>query len=237
MADRTGRAIDVVLFDLGGVLTPDWWETLILSPEAGLADVLELDRTAAEAAGKALWPSFDRRLATEAEYWEAFGGRVGRNIPKEAVEAAEGACLRANPNAAAVLAGLSEAGLRIGTISNNTAFWAPKQFALLGFAKSFDPGLVFLSHEAGAVKGKGNPDLFALAAGRTDPGRTLVIDDRTDNLTFAAKLGFQILHHPAPGLRPPRGEGALAWAAEFPGIETGLRTAPPREGARGGRNA
>ena len=38
------ETVERVLIDLGGVLTVDPWESLVLTPRTGLADRLHLDR-------------------------------------------------------------------------------------------------------------------------------------------------------------------------------------------------
>jgi len=217
-----GASPRIVLFDLGGVLVPDFWETLWLTPGAGLADRLGVSRYDARRIGRMLWPHFDRTDRDELDYWEAFGCALGHPLPMALVREAEAALIRPHPQAASALGAARAAGAAIGIVSNNTAFWCPKQLALLP-AEAFDPDLTFLSHRAAATKTKGHPDLYAIALERIAKrglaaGAVVMVDDRADNVIFARGLGMHAVHVPPPQLLAPAGAspGGPDWSFDLP---------------------
>lgn len=180
--------VDTILFDLGGVLFPDPWETVVLTPGTGIADRLGLDRARAQAAGPALWPHFSRTIDTEAAWWTAFGEQVGRPIPPETVAAVSHDLIAPFPAGLRLVAEARTSGRRIGVITDNTAFWYPIQARAIAIADWADPGLCYASHERGVGKKDG---LFEIAAIETDPARTLVVDDRDHNIARAMSCGFR----------------------------------------------
>ncbi len=100
---------------------------------------------------------------------------------------------------AALAADAAAAGLRVGLLSNTDPWHWEAAFRRLAF-RDFEP--LGLSYDLAALK----PDEAAyrhwLAAadpekGRPEPGRTLLVDDREENLVAAAALGFQTWLHPA----------------------------------------
>ncbi|WP_027341093.1 HAD family hydrolase [Hamadaea tsunoensis] len=184
----TVSMIDTVLFDVGGVLTFDPWETMVLTPTQGLADRLRIPRPTAEAAGVRLWPRFSLRSASEADYWRQFSALVNRDVEMDIVASVR-KLIVANPCTAEALAIVQSRTMRWGVISDNTAFWFPQQLALLGISIE-DDALTLLSYEQGRSKSSEGIGLFELAAEKTVPRRTLVIDDRDHNLRRAQAVGF-----------------------------------------------
>lgn len=99
----------------------------------------------------------------------------------------------------ALAADAAAAGLRVGLLSNTDPWHWQTAFFRLAF-RDFDP--LGLSFELAALKPDPAAYRHSLAAGspelaRPDPVRTLVVDDRADNLRTAADLGFQTWLHPA----------------------------------------
>lgn len=123
--------VDVVLLDVGGVLVSDYWETILLTPEHGMVDRLGLDRARVEEVGLALWEVYCRRDGTEADYWSDLGRELGMTVPAS-LPAELDRLVTVAPGARELLASLGERDVRLGVVSNNTAFWFPKQSALLG---------------------------------------------------------------------------------------------------------
>lgn len=195
--DAALRPADTLLLDVGGVLFGDPWETLLLTPGAGLADRLGLDRLVVDRAGKSLWPRYAHRPRSADEYWSELGGLLGTTIPYPLIAELEGTLLRPSPDAAALLRLAAVRYERIGLISDNTAFWYPWQAAELGLDDVLDPGLVYLSYLYGISKSD-RPGLYAAAADHLRPHRTLVVDDRAHNLERANALGFRTAHYMMP---------------------------------------
>lgn len=182
----------VILFDLGNVLFCDPWESLLLTPGAGLADRWGLDPAAVGEAGRRLWPAFSARESEEPEYWHALSRELGRTITPELVEELEQELLVANPAAGELLAAASADGARpVGIASNNTSFWYAKQARRLDLDRWVDPGLVFLSCRLGVSKNSPGRGLLEVAAEHTRPRSTLIVEDRAANLARARTLGFR----------------------------------------------
>lgn len=195
--DAALRPADTLMLDVGGVLFGDPWETLLLTPGAGLADRLGLDREETARAGKALWPRYAHWARSAGEYWAELGERLGVAIPPGLVAELESALLRPNPDAAALLRLAAARYRRIGLVSDNTAFWYPWQAAELRLDDVLDPGLVFLSYLRGVSKSD-RPGLYEAVADHVRPRRTLVIDDRGHNLERARALGFRTARYAMP---------------------------------------
>lgn len=185
--------VATVLFDLGGVLFPDPWETVVLTPGVGVADRLRLDRERAAAAGSALWPRFSRRAETEEAWWEAFEREVGVAIPRDLVARVSTSLLVPLPAGLGLLATARASGCRLGVITDNTAFWFPRQARALDLDAWAEPDLRYVSSERGVGKRDG---LFEMAASEVDPRATLVVDDRDHNLERARACGFRTLRFP-----------------------------------------
>ena len=181
--------VDTVFLDIGGVLVVDVWEALLLTPDTGLAAKLNIDSDLARKAGTELWPRYATKPATERAFWRDLSTLLDAEIKPSLIEEVASALVRPDPQAQLLLEMLAAQKLRVGLISNNTAFWFERQSAVVDFAGLVDPELRFLSHEQGMQKGEG---LYQLAANVVDPANALVIDDRTPNLSRAQSFGFHI---------------------------------------------
>lgn len=202
------RGLDVVLFDLGGVLTSDPWQSILLTPGRGIADRCALNRTEVEAAADRLWPRYSLERHSEAEYWEDLGALLGVRIPPDAVREAKQDTVIRNEQVHPALAVLGSHGVAWGVISDNTAFWYDMQVAILGIRESLDPRLEFLSFEYGLSKNATTPTLFEAAAKGLGGSSALVIDDRPENLVSARSAGFEARSYSLPD--DPRGSGLVA---------------------------
>jgi hypothetical protein len=151
-----------VLFDLGGVLTGDPWQAILLTPRLGIADRLGLDRAAVKMAGEVLWARYSLVPDEEQQYWSDFRREVGREVPAKVVREAELETVHANPIAGRVIQLVEQSGAGWGFISDNTVFWFRKQMQLLGL-KGHPAELDFLSFKAGAAKTVTAPGLFEIA--------------------------------------------------------------------------
>jgi FMN phosphatase YigB (HAD superfamily) len=181
--------VDRILIDLGGVLTVDPWETLVLTPQTGIADRLQLDRAVAERIGAELWQVHSRSVTSEELYWQQFADRAGVEISPALVAEVERELLVATPGALHMVERLRAGDRAWGLITNNTAFWYPKQLGVLGMLRS-EPLWQLTSFAAGLDK-HDSPGLFELAAATMDAAHTIVIDDRPLNIERARHCGFQ----------------------------------------------
>jgi FMN phosphatase YigB (HAD superfamily) len=201
--------VDIVLLDIGGVLTSDPWQSIVLTPGRGLADLLGIERAAAEATGKTLWPKYSLSVHDEGEYWNEFARSVGCAIPAGLVRSVELKNLEVNSSAKYALVELDERSIPWGFITDNTAFWYRKQLGFLGLSDRRDASLDFPSFECGVAKSSNGRNLFEVAAAAIDPARTLIVDDRLHNIDRASQAGFVTLRysmHDGLGLRDALGE-------------------------------
>ncbi|MER7637962.1 hypothetical protein [Streptomyces sp. NPDC126522] len=182
-----------ILFDLGNVLFCDPWETLLLTPGTGLADVHGWDRRAVTNTGQKLWGKYSIIKSSEAEYWEDFKSLLGVQISQSEIENASSRLLYPNPNATGILESAAATGARIGIASNNTSFWFSLQWELLNLQRFIDPNLVFVSHELGVEKSTPGEGILEIAKNYTDARETLFVDDRQGNLDRARSIGYQTL--------------------------------------------
>jgi FMN phosphatase YigB (HAD superfamily) len=189
MIRHASAPITTVLFDLGGVLSNDIWEHVLFDHHNGLAPRGWLARRRWRRAAQAAWDQVSTKPdVTEEDFWHSFEAAVGVQITKAAIQASEHRVIRANPEGHRLIAALKAAGLRVGIVSNNSAFWYPRQMAALGHPK-IDPELIFLSNQTGRTKLTG---LYALAAEHIDPRTTLVIEDRPPFRKRARAAGFHV---------------------------------------------
>ncbi|MFB9590390.1 hypothetical protein [Streptomyces racemochromogenes] len=185
------RPRPAVLFDLGNVLFCDPWETLLLTPGAGLADRMGLDHALVAAAARRLWDRYSLVEADEHAYWGELGRALDVVIDPARVAQAEAELLRPGPHARPMLASAAAGSRAVGIVSNNTSFWYAKQARVLGLDRYVDPSLVFLSCRLGVSKGTAGRGLLELAAERADPARSLVVEDRRTHVERAAAVGFE----------------------------------------------
>jgi len=184
-----------ILFDLGNVLFCDPWETLLLTPGTGLADLHGWDRRAVTHAGRKLWGKYSITKSSEAEYWEDFKSLLGVQISQSEIENASNRLLYPNPSATRILESAAVTGARIGIASNNTSFWFSLQWELLHLQRFIDPNLVFVSHELGVEKSTSGEGILEIAKNYTDARWTLFVDDRQGNLDRAKSIGYQTLRY------------------------------------------
>lgn len=187
--------IDTMLFDLGGVLTCDPWQALILTTKRGLADRLGIDRVKAATIGQKMWLQYSHSIRKESDYWQEFSQSIGHPITANLIQQVEADTLEANHSSKHALAALDERGTKWGFITDNTSFWYPKQLKLLGLAGRRASRLDLTSFSAGIAKSSAGRNLFDVAADLVDPTQALVIDDKPLNLDCAARIGFVTLRY------------------------------------------
>jgi FMN phosphatase YigB (HAD superfamily) len=172
-----------LLLDIGGVLFPDPWETLICTPKVGLAD--RLSRPELLDAAGSLWWEFSLEKRSEEDYWTALENSADCRIPLELVQEVSEELLHPFPWAENLL---NIQTARVAIISDNTSFW----FDIQSKALHLDRYPQFLSFERGASKLTRPIGLFEMAARETESGSTgLVIDDREHNVERALSAGLQ----------------------------------------------
>lgn len=188
----TERAIDTVVFDLGGVLI-NWdprhlYRTLFTGPDAEaemerfLAEVCTPEWNAEQDRGRTLAEAtaiLVEKHPDQAELIEAYYGRWDEMLGQPI----EGAVRIAQA--------LKRGGLRLIALSNWSAETFPRARHRMTFLDDFDG--VLISGSVGLIK----PDraIFDLVAQRHDiePGRAVFIDDSPKNVAAAAEAGFDAI--------------------------------------------
>jgi FMN phosphatase YigB (HAD superfamily) len=194
------RNEDVLLLDLGGVLTPDPWQTILLTPGKGVSDRLGIPRQEAAEAAEQLWPDFSLRERVEQDWWRSLADLLGVQAPASLVREVERELLVPLPGAVQAVRTLARTWA-IGIISDNTSFWFEKQRRMLPF-EDVESGLEFLSFREGIAKSTAPTSLFDLAAASLAGSGALVIDDRPGHCERARAAGLRAMQFTGDGWQP-----------------------------------
>ena len=181
------RQPSALLLDIGGVLCPDPWETIIGTPIAGLAARLENPRLMTQA--RLLWREFALRPSIESDYWTALGIRAGVRIPLDLVEEITTSLVRPFPWSAELLEAVPVDRLLI--VSDNTSFWFARQDQALRLTGRSSHQ--FLSFREGLSKSSRPQGLLDLAVAKVGAHDVLFVDDRVANVRRAVDLGLTAL--------------------------------------------
>lgn len=177
-----------MLFDIGGVLTPDPYETILLHEEHGLGHDLNLTKEELSKKLSVVWEKYATTDNTsETEFWDEVNQTIGTKLREEDIVAVRRKVIIPNSETNTVFSFLTDKGIRLGIISNNTSFFYELQASMLPIKKYIDANLIFLSQEEHCRKSDG---LFEVSLKKLEPSSTIVIDDRQGNVEYALKLGF-----------------------------------------------
>lgn len=178
--------INAVIFDWGGVITPD--------DRGGWVDVLasKLGITSEDLLpywSKADYKDFSEGRIDEPEFWKRFQEFYGKPISISVREIVwtQGSSLTPSPVIMAFVGKLKGKGITVAVLSNTVLPMAELAYE----ARLYDPfDLVILSHEVGLAK----PDVeiykYTLEQLKTTAESCIFIDDRPKNLTPASELGI-----------------------------------------------
>jgi len=193
-----GVAVDAVIFDWGGTLTPwktadgrAWWR---IAARLVAAELVDEAAAALAAADDELWRRSrdDHRSGTLAEVFEAAGVTADDRAYAVHDEEWEWATFL-DPDAPTVLTGLRERGIRIGVLSNTSWTRARhEQIFIRDGVHHLIDGAVYTCEIPWT---KPHPDAFraAMAAvGAPDPGRCVFVGDRPfDDIFGARRVGMR----------------------------------------------
>jgi 2-haloacid dehalogenase len=192
---ESSRAVDTVVFDLGGVLL-DWdprhlYRTLVDDPadlEDFLARVCTGEWHRAHDLGVPILEScaqLAREHPDRAELIMAWAERGEEMIAGQIDGTVE------------VLADLSRAGVRCLALSNMEAETFPLRRERFAFMRYFDGWVI------SGLEGVAKPDpaivKLLLTRYQLDPARTVFIDDKPDNITMAEQAGITAIRFADPG--------------------------------------
>lgn len=180
--------IEVVLFDVGGVLS----EEMI---ERKLTDLAREHGVPAERL-LSLRPSLrleaDLGKISDRDFWRGILRQAGVTA-KISEEDLRIDCYLTPVQGTLELARRLKPRYRVGILSNDSREMAQARRDTLGFDAVFDRAAVIISAEVGLAKP--DPKIYDLAVRRlgVDPGRCLLIDDRPDNVQAARSCGLQAI--------------------------------------------
>ena len=185
----------ILLFDLGGVLFCDPWETLLLTPARGLAARLGLPVADVARAARDLWQSYSVRQSEEQQYWHELGKAIGQVFPESLVRDVERELWLPNPRAPQLIASGASTGAALGVASNNTSFWYAKQREILKIDEWAEPDLIFVSHELGVTKSTPGKGLFEIIIEFLPAPTVTLVEDQSQNLSRAGRLGMHTIFY------------------------------------------
>jgi len=195
-----------VIFDIGGVLAADVWESLFLEPESELASRFNVDQEKADIVGRTLWDEFSRntRFATlswreqEQSYWREVSTQLSIPYDYEVFEKITEKYIRPNPGMSVLIKRLVTNHITLAICSNNTEFWFERQMRKLNIKEYFNPDRIILSNRIGASKGETTRKMFLKVSEslRLERNECLFIDDRSENIAKAVEYGFTAILFP-----------------------------------------
>lgn len=174
-------ALSLILFDVGGVLSPDNVEEKV----ADLARVHGLAEAELLAHGLALRAAADLGELDEVEYWRALLEQHG--VTPRPEDLAFQPYLRVDREAVAFVHALA-ARVRVGILSNDTRQMAAARRRMYDPDAALSP--VVISAEVGLVKPEPAIYRYAVAAAECPADRALFIDDRLVNVQGALAAGL-----------------------------------------------
>ena len=191
-----------VVFDIGGVIYEDIWETVFLKPGTGISEIFNIDSKFVTEVCIDLWKKY-AVLSTncyswkklEREYWAEAIDRLGLSwsINK---------CIKNSTQFIEPIIGMNEIinlladkNVCLGVCSNQTAFWFERQLSISQGLKKIDRRNMILSFEHGITKEANKNKLFELLVSRiqVSPDEILYIEDRPEHHLAAIEYGFQSL--------------------------------------------
>ncbi len=183
----------VILFDLGGVVRFDLWETAFES----LATYHSLDRSWVFSIGQKAWRLVDTRKngdadAIEDEWAEACLWELPRKITAAELKARirEAVAFIDEDVTVSMLDRLSKKGIRLAIASNDNKPWFELCRDKLKYDHWFRPEDAFTSFNFEITKE--NPDFFArcIEELKVKPADVLFCDDRLENCLTASQIGL-----------------------------------------------
>jgi beta-phosphoglucomutase-like phosphatase (HAD superfamily) len=186
--------LDAVCFDIGGVIAADFWETIYFDQEKGIAKQLGLNEQMLHDVGIELWQKYSVDNFEEGAYWEEFAGLVGRKPSSDQLIEAETA-VWADPTFAETIVRLKALSKKIYIVSDNTAFWLPKQLKKLNATTLFGDNDIVASSQIKKRKKTKPRGAYAVLGELARPDTTLVLEDRESNVEIASGEGFRAVRY------------------------------------------
>jgi HAD superfamily hydrolase (TIGR01509 family) len=188
----------VIIFDVGGVLTPDIRKPML---RALLAERYSAhDLTAILEATKRPWQQFccDSTF-TETAFWQAMIAATGLDETVETLQGRLRAWIRIYPETVAVARCLHRLGYILGLLTNHARPWFEEVMNRFDLWSLFTPALTVTSFECGLMKP--NTAIYEVLWNRIHTcypslqhDHCIVIDDKLPNIQAAERLGMTAIH-------------------------------------------
>jgi putative hydrolase of the HAD superfamily len=193
--DRPREAIDLVLFDIGGVLGSNGWDR---EQRAAAIERFGLDAEDFQYRHEETIGVFESGDISLEEYLALTVFCSPRDFTQEEFKDFMFAQSEPWPDSIAVARDLADAAwARLATLNNESEALNVHRIATFGLAEIFP--VFFSSCWLGVRKPTQKIYARALGMAQTDPRHTLFIDDRVQNLNPAAALGMRTIHFQSAG--------------------------------------
>lgn len=190
-SDASGQAIELVLFDIGGVLGSNGWDG---EQRAAAVEAFGLNEADFQYRHEETVGALESGYMTLDEYLDVTVFCEPRNCSREEFKEFMFAQSVPWPDSIAVARDLATARrARLATLNNESEALNEHRIRKFGLHAIFPT--FFTSCWVGLRKPMREIYRRVLGMTQAEPGRTLFIDDRPQNLTPAAALGIQTLHY------------------------------------------
>ncbi|MBD3376974.1 HAD hydrolase-like protein [candidate division KSB1 bacterium] len=200
-----------LIFDIGGVLSFDVWESTLLDRELGLAYQYNLDPDHVFHAGLESWQKVAytsiHKACTwqemEIDYWQRLSHRLGLNLSTRELIDASLLFIKPFPGMKELLLKLKSLDYPMIFCSNNSEFWYHRQCEHLDLEQLIPASHHVLSSRVGQSKSDSGQLMFKRCIEILDmPAHQCVfIDDRQCNIDAALAFGFTPIFHPSHSTR------------------------------------
>lgn len=191
-----------VVFDIGGVVFEDIWESIFFQKSTGILDLFDLNAQRLNKVCRNYWdrysvmsPDNNSWETLEVNYWQDILRDI--QIPwsiDECIEYSRKFIIKI-PGVDDLINLLIENEIQLGICSNQTAFWFERQLVLSKSLKFIDRKNMALSFERGATKGQKDNLLFKVVLNslNCEPDRIIYIEDRIKHQESARDFGFNVI--------------------------------------------
>jgi len=198
--------IKAIIFDIGGVITNDLWETLYFNGDSSILKNKNILKYDLEIVGKQLWQEYSL-INTDSEklekkYWHDFNKITGLNLDIKYMESLAEKSIYEIKGAYEVIKKLLDEKFNVGICSDNTVFWFEKQLKVLKILKLIRSDFYVLSYKCNSKKSDSNHKMYSEIINKfqVNKAEILFIDDRVENIESAIQFGFSAILFPSHSL-------------------------------------
>lgn len=186
---RAAPSVDLVLFDVGGVLGSNGWDR---EQREAAIERFKLDAEDFQYRHEETVGALEAGQISLDEYLDVTVFCEPRACTRDEFKAFMFAQSVANPESIAIARELSRTGVRMATLNNESAELNVHRIREFGLGDIFPT--FFTSCWLGVRKPTHDIYMRVLGMTQADPTRTVFIDDRLQNLAPAAGLGMRTIH-------------------------------------------